>query len=87
MAPACPKRGGRSGPNTRGKVGKGYCTEALAAAVAWADRHLESPATACIIRRENHASFRVAKKIGYAKVLRAATDAKPETLLMRPRAA
>jgi RimJ/RimL family protein N-acetyltransferase len=64
--------------------GKGYATEALKAAVAWADGNLESTSTVCIIHRDNHLSFRVAQKLGYVKILRAATDDKPETIFVRP---
>lgn len=63
--------------------GKGYATEALKAAVAWADHHLASERTACIIHRDNHRSFRVAEKLGYVTTLRAATPEHPETILVR----
>ena len=45
--------------------GKGYATEAVAAALSWSDRNLDAPATACIISPENQASLRVAFKSGY----------------------
>jgi RimJ/RimL family protein N-acetyltransferase len=47
--------------------GKGYATEAVRAAVAWADAHFGAAPTACIIDPENLASIRVAEKCGYRK--------------------
>ena len=63
--------------------GKGYATEALRAAIAWADECLQSRRTVCIIHRENQRSFRVAEKLGYDKVLQAASDAMPDAILAR----
>ena len=45
--------------------GRGYASEALLAAVAWAQAHLDKPRMACIIAPENHASARVAEKAGF----------------------
>ena len=64
--------------------GKGYATEALRAAVAWGDTHFGLLQTVCIIHRDNHASLRVAKKLGYATLLRASTDTEPNSILVRP---
>jgi len=44
--------------------GHGYASEAVAAIVAWADSHFETP-TACIIEQRNLASIRVSEKNGY----------------------
>lgn len=63
--------------------GKGYATEALKAAIAWADEQLQSRRTACIIHRENQRSFRVAEKLGYDMVLQAPSDADPDAILAR----
>ena len=63
--------------------GKGYATEALRAAIAWADECLQSRRTVCIIHRQNQRSFRVAEKLGYDKVLQAASDAMPDAILAR----
>jgi RimJ/RimL family protein N-acetyltransferase len=63
--------------------GKGYATEALKAAIAWADEQLKSRRTACIIHRENQRSFRVAEKLGYDMVLQAPSDADPDAILAR----
>jgi RimJ/RimL family protein N-acetyltransferase len=45
--------------------GKGYATEAVRAAVAWADVRFGSTRTVCLINTENAASIRVAQKCGY----------------------
>jgi RimJ/RimL family protein N-acetyltransferase len=63
--------------------GKGFATEALTAAIVWADEQIESPRTVCIIRRENLRSFRVAAKLGYDIVLQQPSDAQPDAILAR----
>lgn len=45
--------------------GKGYATEAVSAALAWADAHLDAAETVCIIDPDNTASLRVAEKTGF----------------------
>ena len=46
--------------------GKGYATEAVRAAIAWAQRHLTGiEDIACIIAPGNRASIRVAEKCGF----------------------
>lgn len=45
--------------------GKGYATEAMLAALAWADAHLGRPHSFCILDVENKASVKVAEKCGY----------------------
>jgi len=45
--------------------GKGFASEAVAAALAWGDARFESPRTVCIIDPDNAASLRVAAKAGY----------------------
>lgn len=50
--------------------GRGLATEALLAALAWADAHLDAPETACIVAPENLASLRVAAKLGYRETAR-----------------
>lgn len=47
--------------------GRGYATEAVRAALAWTDVELPGRAVVCIIRPENEASFRVAKKCGFVE--------------------
>jgi RimJ/RimL family protein N-acetyltransferase len=48
--------------------GQGYATEAVAAALAWADRSIEVPATVAIVNVGNAASRRVAGKVGFREV-------------------
>lgn len=50
--------------------GKGYATEALQAALAWADAELDAAETACIVAPENVVSLRVAEKLGYRQSAR-----------------
>jgi RimJ/RimL family protein N-acetyltransferase len=50
--------------------GRGYATEALRAAVAWGDGHFGDIATVCIVNPDNHASLRVAGKLGYREIRR-----------------
>ncbi len=45
--------------------GKGYATEAVRAALAWADAHLRPERVTCMISPENAASIRVADKCGF----------------------
>jgi RimJ/RimL family protein N-acetyltransferase len=63
--------------------GKGYATEALRAVVAWGDAHFGPARTACIIREENRASFRVAEKLGYTKLFDATKDGVTVSVLAR----
>ena len=50
--------------------GKGYASEAVAAALAWADRHVDAPKQVCIISPGNAASIRVAEKFGFRERVR-----------------
>ena len=45
--------------------GRGLASEAVAAALAWRDRHLAAPRTVCLVAPENRASIRVAEKAGF----------------------
>jgi len=65
--------------------GQGFATEALRQVIDWADQHLDAARTVCIIHRDNVRSVRLAHKLGYQGVLRAATDAEPDMLLARDR--
>jgi RimJ/RimL family protein N-acetyltransferase len=47
--------------------GKGLATEAMAAALDWADRTLDVPEVRCIIDTDNVASRAVARKIGFTQ--------------------
>jgi RimJ/RimL family protein N-acetyltransferase len=63
--------------------GKGYATEALKAAVSWGDSHLGRLRTVCIIHRDNSRSFRVAEKLGYQVLFKAAGDSESHAILVR----
>lgn len=63
--------------------GQGYATEAVRAAVAWADEHFESGRTACIIQPGNLASIRVAEKCGYRQFRSTEYKERPTLLLVR----
>ena len=65
--------------------GKGFATEAVRAVVAWADEHLPSPQTACIINPENLPSIRVAVKCGYRESQPATYKGQPTKLFIRDR--
>ncbi len=51
--------------------GKGYATEAVGAAIAWADQNLGVARTVCLIHDGNAASIRLAEKCGYREFHRA----------------
>lgn len=65
--------------------GQGYATEALRAALAWADVNIMHDETACIIAPENVASIRVAEKAGYIERARTTYHNAPTILFMRSR--
>ena len=46
--------------------GQGYCSEAVALALAWADATLDAPEIVAIIDADNAPSIRVAEKAGFA---------------------
>lgn len=45
--------------------GRGYASEALAAMLGWADRHLDAARLVCIISPENSPSLKLAAKFGF----------------------
>ncbi|MFM0739273.1 GNAT family N-acetyltransferase [Paraburkholderia xenovorans] len=63
--------------------GRGYATEAVDAALAWADRQWPGADTACIIAPENLPSLRVAQKCGYRERLRTTYKGEPTIVLRR----
>ena len=65
--------------------GRGLASQALTAALAWADAHLPSPRTACIIDPDNAASLRLAAKFGYREFARSPYHGDEIVLLERPR--
>ncbi len=46
--------------------GRGYATEAMAAALAWVEQRLGAERSVCLIHVDNAASRRVAEKLGYS---------------------
>lgn len=65
--------------------GKGYATEAIRAVLAWADDHLDTPQTGCIIEPGNTASIGVARKIGYRSTGMVAFEDDEIETFVRPR--
>ncbi|ATB49521.1 GNAT family N-acetyltransferase [Corallococcus macrosporus] len=65
MQPALPKAPEAGWVLAPGFQGKGYATEAVRAALAWADARLSPERVVCIISPENAASIRVAEKSGF----------------------
>ena len=65
--------------------GRGYASEALTAALAWADANLDAAGTACIIDPDNKPSIRVAAKCGFRQVARASYKGSPTLLFERAR--
>ena len=57
--------------------GRGYATEAVRAALRWADAQWPAADTACIIAPDNTASLRVAQKCGYLEWVRTSYKGKP----------
>ena len=45
--------------------GKGVAGEAMTAALAWGDRHIDHPRFACIIHPENAPSIRLGERLGF----------------------
>lgn len=66
--------------------GSGYATEAVSAALAWADRELAASSTAALIDPTNVASIRVAEKCGYRRAELTTYKGDPAQLFRRPRA-
>ncbi|MCR5889402.1 GNAT family N-acetyltransferase [Hymenobacter sp. J193] len=50
--------------------GRGYASQAVQAAHAWADAHFPGPRTTCIIDPGNEASLRLARRFGYQEFAR-----------------
>ena len=64
--------------------GRGYATEAVAAAVAWGDSRFGADAqTACLISPDNRASIRVAAKCGYRELRVSSYGGQPILLYTR----
>ena len=65
--------------------GKGIATEALKAALAWADSNLASAGTACIFDPDHRASQNVARKCGYTERGMAIWETLPALVMERTR--
>ena len=78
--PVTPEIGWALAPATHGR---GYATEAVAAALAWADGHFATPRTMCIIHPQNTASLHLAARFGYREHGRTLLDNEPIVLLER----
>ncbi|AHG21786.1 GNAT family acetyltransferase [Chania multitudinisentens RB-25] len=63
--------------------GKGYATEALQAALAWASEHLSPRKTVCIISPENQPSIRLATKMGFVESHRSDYHQQPIIVMQR----
>jgi RimJ/RimL family protein N-acetyltransferase len=75
---------------TTAAQGRGYATEAVRAALAWAearrgsgDAYFASGRTVCLIDTDNHRSIRVAEKTGYREFARTLYHEQPVILLDR----
>jgi RimJ/RimL family protein N-acetyltransferase len=65
--------------------GHGYATEAVRAALSWADANLAAPRTVCLIAPENAASIHVARKCGYREWARGTYKGEASIICERPR--
>lgn len=63
--------------------GKGYATEAVGAALAWADQHFGRAPLACLIDPGNAASLRVAAACGFKERVRTTYKGTPTILFER----
>jgi RimJ/RimL family protein N-acetyltransferase len=66
--------------------GRGYATESVRAALAWADAHLAYPTSVCIVNPRNPASLRVVEKSGYEAFEESVYNDQPALFLARARA-
>ncbi len=64
--------------------GKGFASEALAAALQWGDRKFPGARFCCIIDEENAPSVRLAERHGFRRERAATYKAKPITVFRRP---
>lgn len=63
--------------------GKGYATEAVQAALAWADDHLPYPNSVCLVSPQNLASLRILKRCGYDVFEQSVYNQQPVLFLSR----
>lgn len=64
--------------------GKGYATEAVAAALEWGGANLSSRSAVCLIHPENLPSIRVAEKCGFSRYAQTIYRNEPALLWRRP---
>jgi RimJ/RimL family protein N-acetyltransferase len=67
--------------------GQGLASEALTAALAWADARIEAPESWCMIAPQNVISQKTAAKMGYARADDAQYRGQPVFTYRRPRGA
>ena len=65
--------------------GMGYATEAVRAALGWADARLPYPSTICLVNPENLASLRVVENSGYEPLQHIVLMEQPVLVLSRGR--
>lgn len=65
--------------------GRGYATEAVNAALAWADARIAAPTLVCIVSPENGPSLRIAEKTGFRQRLRTTYHFSPIIVFERRR--
>lgn len=75
-----PEVGWLLAPHTHGQ---GYATEAVQAAIAWGDAHINHPRTVCLIHPDNLPSLRLAAKFGYQDFSHSSYKGQPAVLLER----
>ena len=63
--------------------GRGYATEILRAALAWADAVMPDRTTLAVIAPDNIASIRLAEKCGYVEAFRAESKGRPRIMFTR----
>lgn len=67
--------------------GRGYGTEAVAAAAAWGDAHLDAEQTVSLIKPDNRASIRIAEKCGFRETYRTEYNGAATIVFTRTRGA
>jgi RimJ/RimL family protein N-acetyltransferase len=65
--------------------GRGLASEALRAAMAWADANIAAPQSWCMIAPQNIASQKIAERIGYSRVANAHYKGEEVLTYLRPR--
>jgi RimJ/RimL family protein N-acetyltransferase len=63
--------------------GQGYASEAVAAALEWAEANLEAPRYCCIIAPANTASIKVALRAGFVEAARSTYHGAPTVIFYR----